>query len=179
MEGNVGRDPQYQDHNFRMEFSSAYGPSSLNYPLFPGDSVTSFDNIDLKAGFNDTWAWAGSGTPPGDAAQYMRDIFAANTQLAMGQPGFHSQYVLLYVDGLFWGIDMMVERPDANFAASYLGGTSSDYEANNDGHEVGGSAANLAAVESIARLPHDEPSARDDLRAIHEHAGGLREDSRQ
>ena len=52
----------------------------------------------------------------------MRDIFAANTQLAMGQPGFHSQYVFLYIDGLFWGIYEMMERPDANFAASYLGG---------------------------------------------------------
>ena len=55
-------------HNLRMEFSSDYGPSSLNYPLFPGDPVTSFQNIDLKSGFNDAFSWAGSGSPPGDAA---------------------------------------------------------------------------------------------------------------
>ena len=84
MEGGVGRYPQYQNHNFRMEFSSDFGPSTLNYPLFPGDSVTSFDNIDLKAGFNDTWSWSGSGNPPGDASQYMRDLFAANTPIGDG-----------------------------------------------------------------------------------------------
>jgi hypothetical protein len=143
MEGAVGRDPQYEDHNFRVQFSSAYGPSSLDFPLFPGDSVTSFENIDLKAGFNDSFAWAGSGNAPGDAAQYMRDIFASNNMLAMNEPGFHSQYVFLYIDGLFWGMYEMIERPDADFAAAYLGGSPSQYEANNDGHEVDGSATNL------------------------------------
>ena len=61
MEGGVGRYPQYQKHNFRVQFSSDYGPSSLDYPLFPGSSVTSFDNIILKAAFNDGFAWSGSG----------------------------------------------------------------------------------------------------------------------
>ncbi len=153
MEGGVGRYPQFQLHNFRMQFSTDYGPSSLDYPLFPGDPVTSFKNIDLKAGFNDAWSWSGSGSPPGNAAQYMRDVFAANTQLAMGQPGYHSQYVFLYVDGLFWGVYEMMERPDANFAASYLGGSSSDWEANNAGHEVNGASTNLPMWNALQSFP--------------------------
>jgi hypothetical protein len=95
IEGNVGRYPEYQLHGFRMDFSSTYGPSSLNYPLFPGDPAKSFKTIDLKSGFNDAWSWDGSN------AQYMRDSFVAQTQLAMGDPSFHNNYVLLYVDGLF------------------------------------------------------------------------------
>ena len=153
MEGGVGRYPQFQLHNFRMHFTSDYGPSSLDYPLFPGDPVTSFKNIDLKAGFNDAWSWSGSGSPPGNAAQYMRDVFAANAQLAMGQPGYHSQYVFLYVDGLFWGVYMMMERPDANFAASYLGGASSDWEANNAGHAVDGESTNLPMWNALQSFP--------------------------
>jgi fibronectin type 3 domain-containing protein len=149
IEGGVGRDPEYEVHSFRMEFSGA----GLNYPLFSGDAVTNFDNVDLKAGFNDVWSWSGSGNPPGDAAQYMRDIFAANTQLAMGDPSFHSQYVFLYIDGLFWGIYMMDERPDADFAASYLGGSPSQYEANNAGHEVDGSASNLPYWNELQSFP--------------------------
>jgi hypothetical protein len=153
MEGGVGRDPQYEKHSFRMQFSSDYGPASLNYPLFPGDPVTSFENVDLKAAFNDGFSWAGSGTPPGNAAQYMRDIFASNNMLAMQQPGFSSQYVLLYIDGLFWGMYYMAERPDADFAAAHLGGTASDWEVNNDGHEVDGESTALPYWNAFQNLP--------------------------
>lgn len=152
-EGGVGRYPQFELHNFRLEFSSDFGPSQLNYPLFAGDPVTSFDNIDLKAGFNDAFSWSGSASPPGNAAQYMRDLFAANTQLAMGQPSLHSKYVFLYIDGLFWGLYEMMERPDAKFAASYLGGDSTQWEANNAGHEVDGAATNLPFWNALQSFP--------------------------
>ena len=171
LEGGVGRYPQYDVHSFRMEFSSDYGAPSLNYPLFPGDPVTSFQNVDLKAGFDDVWSWAGSGTPPGDAAQYMRDIFASNTFSAMGQTSFHSNYVFLYVDGLFWGMYMMDERPDADFAASYLGGTASDYEANNGGHEVSGSANSLPYWNALQNLPSTSSFATTSL-AFYEQTQG-------
>jgi hypothetical protein len=174
MEGGVGRYPQYDKHSFRMEFSSDYGPSSLNYPLFSGDPVTSFQNIDLKSAFNDGYTWTGSGSPGttgGDAAQYMRDVFASNSMLAMGRLSFSSQYVVLYIDGLFWGIYYMVERPDANFAASHLGGTASDYEANNAGHEVDGSASNLPYWNELQNLPTSSPYATTSL-AFYEQAQG-------
>lgn len=154
MQGGVGRYPQFQKHNFRVEFSSDFGPTKLDYPLFPGDPVTSFDNLVLKAGFNDAWAWTGSGSPPGNTSQYMRDLFAANSLLAMGQPDIHSKYVFLYIDGLFWGVYMMMERPDANFAASYLGGDGTQWEANNAGHEVDGSASNLPYWNMLQSFPN-------------------------
>ena len=143
MEGGVGRYPEYEKHSFRLNFSSDYGPSELDYPLFADSSVKSFQNIVLKSGFNDAWNWSGS------TAQYMRDVFAAETQLAMGEPGFHTNYVFLYVDGLFWGLYMMDERPDANFAASYLGGTAAEWEANNAGHEVNGASSNLPLFSAL------------------------------
>ncbi|MGA2035092.1 MAG: lamin tail domain-containing protein, partial [Thermoguttaceae bacterium] len=174
MEGGVGRYPQFDKHSFRMSFSSDYGPSTLNYPLFPGDLITSFKNVDLKAGFNDAFSWCGSGSPGttgGDAAEYMRDIFGANNMLAMGQPAFHSNYVFLYIDGLFWGVYMMMERPDAYFAASYMGGTASDWEANNAGHEVDGSATNLPYWNALQNLPTSSSFATNSL-AFYEQAQG-------
>ncbi|MGO9111484.1 MAG: CotH kinase family protein, partial [Thermoguttaceae bacterium] len=171
MEGGYGRNPPFQMHNFRMEFKSDYGPSSLNYPIIPGDPVTSFQNVDLKSGFNDAYSWAGSGSPPGDAAQYMRDIFASNLMLAMSQPSFASTYVLLYIDGLFWGLYEMLERPDADFAAAHLGGTASDWEANNAGHEVDGSATNLPYWNAFQNLPTSSPYATTSL-AFYEQAQG-------
>ena len=48
---------------------------------------------------------------------------------------------------------MMDERPDADFAAAHLGGTASDWEANNAGHEVDGSATNLPYWNAFQNLP--------------------------
>ena len=153
MEGANGREPQYEKHNFKVDLSSDYGPSTLNYPLFPGDPVTSFKDFTLKAGYNDTWSDSGSGTPPGDGAQYMRDAFSSLSQLAMGQLSWDVQYVLLYVDGLFWGVYYMLERPDANFAASHLGGTAAQWEANNAGHAISGSGNGLPLWTQLINFP--------------------------
>ena len=133
IQGNVGRYPEFEKHGFQVLFDDSYGVSSLSFPLFPGDPVTTFNNIVLKGAFNDAFSWDGSN------AQYMRDDFAALSQLAMGDPSFHSQYALLYLDGQFWGLYSIDEHPDSNFAASYYGGTAADWEANNGGLPVSNS----------------------------------------
>jgi len=88
----------------------------------------------------------------------MRDVFAFNNMLAMGQPSSDSTYVLLYIDGLFWGVYYMLERPDAHFAAAHMGGSASDWEANNNGHEVDGSAANLPYWNAFQTLASESTS---------------------
>ena len=89
----------------------------------------------------------------------------------MGQASFSSNYVLLYIDGLFWGMYYMLERPDADFAASHLGGTAADWEANNDGHEVDGSATNLPYWNAFQGLPTSSTYATTSL-AFYEQAQG-------
>jgi hypothetical protein len=49
----------------------------------------------------------------------------------MGSFSSHSRYVHLYINGLYWGVYNPCERPDASFAASYLGGNKADYDAIN------------------------------------------------
>ena len=137
LEGNVGRYPQFQLHGFQLQFKPSYGSPSLSFPLYPGDPVTTFTNLDLKAGFNDAFSWDGSN------AQYLRDQFMAQTQLAMGDAAFHTDYVMVYLDGLFWGLYSIDERPDSNFSASYYGGDPSSWEANNSGNAVSGSDPSL------------------------------------
>lgn len=129
--GGVSRSPQYRKHNFRLRFDDPYGPGQLDFPLFGKDAADKFDSIILRSQFNDAWTWAGS------AVQYIRTEFAADTHLAMGDPDHHSQFVQLYVDGLYWGLYQATERPDAAFSASYMGGDSSDWEDNNAGYANG------------------------------------------
>ncbi|MEX0586755.1 MAG: CotH kinase family protein, partial [Pirellulales bacterium] len=114
-------------HGFRLEFASEYGPSKLEYPLFPDSPATKFDSIVLRQ--QGGRAWAGQQNPA--EAQYLRDTFARDLAREMGKVEGHATLVHLYLNGLYWGLYNPVERPDAQFAEEYFGGTDEDYDALN------------------------------------------------
>ncbi|MDP6636269.1 MAG: lamin tail domain-containing protein [Phycisphaerae bacterium] len=157
--GGASRGAGNKKHSFRLLFKSIYGPTTLKYPIFGGESVGEFNTITLRAGFNDRWT-NGSST-------YFQDRWAAERQLASGGLASHGNYVHLYVDGLYWGLYNPVERPDDAFAASYLGGEKEDYDAYNiEGLNAGNStgwnqlrslandaANNYAAIEGMLDIP--------------------------
>jgi len=122
IQGGVSR-TGIEKHSLRLLFKSAYGPSKLNYSIFPDSSVTSFDTLALHAGFNDHWLWGG------DQATLHRDQFSRDTQNDMGGYAGHGTYVHLYIDGIYWGVYDIGEKSDDSFAASYLGGDKSEYDA--------------------------------------------------
>jgi hypothetical protein len=136
MYGGVGRDPGYKKHSFRLQFKSPYGPSKLTFPLFGEGAAGSFDTIVMRSNFNDGWTWGGS------QAQFIRDQFADRSLLAMGQPAGHGNFVLLYFNGVFWGLYNPVERPDAAFDQTYLGGDKANWDAINAGNPINEGDAN-------------------------------------
>ena len=123
MQGGVGRYAGFEKHSFRFVFKAPYGPSKLDFPLFGDGATDSFDTVTLRANFNDAWVWGQN------QAQYIRDQFADETLLAMGEPASHGNYVQLYVNGLYWGLYNPTERPDTSFAAAYLGGDKDNWDA--------------------------------------------------
>lgn len=150
--------------SFALKFKRPYGPTKLEFPLFADNQVDSqieptdeFDTVLLRAVFSD--AWPDGASPP----QYLRDLNARYTQLAMGQPSSHGTWVHLYLNGVYWGIYNPSERPDASFMASYYGGDKEEYDvvkhqglcgpgcAVNDNFEVvdGGEAASDAYQELL------------------------------
>lgn len=132
--GGVGRYPEFKKHSLRVVFSKDYGPGKLDFPLFGDQAVSSFDTFILRSNFNDGWTWGGS------QAQFIRDQFADRTLLAMMSTASHGDFVHLYINGMYWGVYNPVERPDASFAASYLGGNKEDWDAVNAGEPVSGSS---------------------------------------
>ena len=46
----------------------------------------------------------------------------------MGGFSPHAKYHHLYINGLYWGMYYVHERPDGSFAAAYLGGDKDDYD---------------------------------------------------
>ena len=117
------------------------GPSNLNYKVFDNSPVDSFDTLVLDARMGNTWPYGGRVTDHGsrpwisgrsiyqpDVAQYTRDQFVADIQNALGGYGHHGRHAHIYINGLYWGIYNVHERPDHRFAASYLGGDEDDYD---------------------------------------------------
>ncbi|MBE7502579.1 MAG: lamin tail domain-containing protein [Verrucomicrobiales bacterium] len=111
--------------NFRLLFERQYGPGWLRYSFFGPAAAARFNSIALRANSRDSWVaeYAGFGS-----ALYLADQWAKQTQLEMGQPAPRGRFVHLYLNGLYWGIYNPTERPDAAFAASYLGGERADFD---------------------------------------------------
>ena len=131
--------------NMRLSFKSKYGGSKLNYDLFGDGAVDEFDQLLLRTGSHDTFFW----THPGGAkGNYIRNRWAFDRQLEMGQPAPHGRFVHVYVDGTYWGQHQLMERPEASFMASYFGGWPEDYDALNAGVSVDG---DLAAWNAMRR----------------------------
>ncbi len=130
--GGVGR--REAKKSFRLNFTRQYGPTKLRYSLFGDDAVDEFDQIILRANFNDAYTWGGN------RSQYIRDEFVRRLQWSMGHPAPHGNFVHLYINGLYWGLYNPAERPEASFAASYFGGDKEDWDALNSARPIGDSS---------------------------------------
>ena len=128
VQGNASRStPSTPKHPFRLMFRGAYGPGRLEYPLFDGSPVTSFDTLVLRADYNNSWThWDGGQRTRGNK---VRDSWGKAAFRSMNGLAGHNRPFHLYLNGVYWGLYDFGERIDANFAASYLGGTEDDYDA--------------------------------------------------
>ena len=116
--------------SMRLKFNREYGSGDLEFPVFGDDAAWSFDTLVLDHQLNNVWHYGGGSEPTGQQtrAQYVRDCLASDIQNAMGGYASHDTYVFLYINGILWGISRLHERPDDNFAASYMGGDNEDYD---------------------------------------------------
>jgi hypothetical protein len=116
----MGMNPK---HAFRFFFRKQYGEGKLKYALFGKEGTAEFDNLDLRCAQNYSWSLAGD-----LRGVFLRDQFNRDLQLAMGQPGARGNFYHLYINGQYWGLYNTCERPEASFAATYLGGDKEDYD---------------------------------------------------
>jgi hypothetical protein len=109
--------------SYRLYFRKAYdGPGRLDYPLFEDTEVTKFDKLVLRAGFNDTFVARDIPGLSSDhylQAKYISDQVVRNLHRDMGQAIAHGSWVLLYLNGQFWGLYNLTERIDDEFFQSY------------------------------------------------------------
>ena len=149
IQGNASREPLKQPkHPLKVQFKGDYGPADLNHKVFPDSPRTKFDSINLRSDFNYSWLhWDPNFRL---RAQRSRDAWIKDVMRQMNGLASHNRFAHLYINGLYWGIYDPTERPDASFAAEYLGGEKEDYDVINEGTVVDG---DITAYNQMLALP--------------------------
>jgi hypothetical protein len=122
--------------SFRLFFKGEYGHTKLEYPLFAGSPVNEFDTLVLRGGANRSYAGYPDASVDLTQTTYTRDEWMRASQIAISGVGSHGRFVHLYLNGLYWGLYNLVERPDASFASAHLGGQKEDWFAAKHGGTI-------------------------------------------
>lgn len=149
VQGGWSRRPEESPkHSFRLLFKQSYGEPALRVPLFGATDPKSFQTLVLRGGNNNGWLhWRSEERRHGD---YLRDPWMRDTFRAMGHSSARSRFAHLYLNGLYWGLYNIAERPDAAFAAAHEGGSRGDYDSLKAGKARSGDRA--AWDEIMVRL---------------------------
>ena len=148
IQGGSSRNPDKNKHSFSLRFRGGYGYSKLNYKMFDSTALKEFDSLQLRAMYNNSWTHA-------DATQrtrgmMIRDQFIRDCLIDMGDESAGAgRYVHLYLNGLYWGIYNVHERPEASHYAAYFGGDDDFYDALNGGEVNDGTYADWNALRSL------------------------------
>lgn len=160
--GHSRRVEKTPKHSFRISFKSEYGALRLNYPLFGEGATDSFNTLVLRAGYGNSVLH--SNHSERRRVQLIRDKFAKETQLEMGNLSGHGNYVHLYLNGIYWGIYNPTERIDTDFAETYLGGAEEDFDIIKDYTEV--AAGNITAWDEMMQLANNGLSSDESYQRI-------------
>ena len=114
--GGMSRHPEETPkHSFRLSFKSRYGSAKLHFPVFGPGGAQEFDTLVLRAGNNNSWL--DRNCEGRRRADYIRDEWMRRSMLAMGYPSARGIFVHLYLNGLYWGLYNLCERPSASLLA--------------------------------------------------------------
>ncbi len=161
IQGGSSRNPDIPKHSLSLRFRRQYGPGKLRYPMFADapfghSAVEEFDFLQLRSGFN--FAWCHRHYYQSKHAQYNRDQFVNDLYFAMGRLATHGRWVHLYLNGLYWGMYHVHERPDGDFMASYFGGESEDYDTVSAGSARSGNLVAWNRMMTIANSNIADPT---------------------
>ncbi|HUL51141.1 MAG TPA: CotH kinase family protein, partial [Candidatus Nitrosotalea sp.] len=139
IQGGWNRRPEEcPKHSLRLMFKKKYGTAHLHFPLFGREGTVDFQTLILRGGCNNTWLhWSGEERHRGD---YVRDEWMRETSAAMGIPAARGMFVHLFLNGLYWGLYNLTERPDESFIAALQGGKPVDYDSRNADNVLSGDA---------------------------------------
>ena len=149
VQGGASRNPgSSPKHSMNFRFRAQYGSGRLREKLFPNSEVEAFNSITLRAGYNNSWIHRDSGQR--SRGSMIRDQWMRESMLDMGNPAAgHGFMVHVFVNGLYWGVHNLCERPEASHYAAYNGGDDSILDARNGSSVVDGSGTAWNAIPGV------------------------------
>jgi len=111
IQGNSGR--ELEKKSFRLYFRKGYGASELEYNYFDHSSINSFENLILRAGYDDDLL-----QPFGTL---LRDPVINELWRRTGNLTSNGRFSLLYLNNDFWGIYDVREDINDHFIRDYTG----------------------------------------------------------
>ncbi len=165
IQGGWNRRPEESPkHSLRLLFKREYGRGSLDYPVFGKSGAQSFETLILRGGCNNTWLhWSGEERRRGD---YIRDQWMRETFGEMGQKSARGRFIHLYINGLYWGLYLLTERPSAPFIASVTGGLAEDFESRNAEKVLTGDDRSWTQLFETVNAGIQEDSSLDSIRPL-------------
>jgi hypothetical protein len=124
------------DHkqSFAIKFKETFGPKSIRYPVMESSplevirktAASKYDRLVLRSSFNESLGAVCSCFARTNFTM-LRDDFVRSSYVAMTGYGSRGTFVHLYLNGIYWGLYGLLERPDHKFQAIYFGGDDTDY----------------------------------------------------
>jgi CotH kinase protein/Lamin Tail Domain/Chitobiase/beta-hexosaminidase C-terminal domain len=149
IQGASSRNPDTPKHSMSLRFRSAYGAGKLKYDIFRDETaVEEFDLLQLRPEYNH--GFVHRHYYQCDIAQYNRDQWTSDLFKKMGNRGSHGRWSHLYINGIYWGLYDVQERPDQDFMASYFGGAPEEYDVLNSGVATNGDTVAYNAMFTAA-----------------------------
>ncbi|MBN1846664.1 MAG: CotH kinase family protein, partial [Sedimentisphaerales bacterium] len=148
------------------------GGTRLSERIFPDSPVNDFESIVLDGVLNHSWLHPASDQR--NTAKYIQDQVVSDLHNASGGYSPHGAYAHLYLNGLYWGMYYIHERPDHGWAAEIFGGEKEEYDAIkhnagnviNDGEGGAGAYANYNAMLSAASAAAADPANQGKWQAL-------------
>jgi len=153
--GSSRRPEESPKHSFRLVFKPRYGPSKLRFPLFGPGGPEEFESLILRAGNNDSWLH-----PDGQArrrAAYVRDEWMRASLRAMGYPCVCGCFVQVYLNGRYWGLYNLCERPGAALLPPPQGGPAPEFDARKAGKIEAGDQVAWDQMMALANAGLEDP----------------------
>ncbi|MCK4292752.1 MAG: CotH kinase family protein, partial [Planctomycetes bacterium] len=104
------------------------GPRKLNHQLYPDATIDRYDNIIFDAVLNNSWSHGTRSTQRRNC-MFIQDQYVSDLHNAMGGNSPRGLFAHLYLNGLYWGMYYVHDRPDHAWAEEMFGGYKDQYHA--------------------------------------------------
>ena len=96
------------------------------FPLYGDDGPSTHDLFIMDARLNQTWLHPDGGQRA--RGDYVRDHVMSDLHNALGGHAPRSRPVHYFLNGLYWGLYILHEKPDEKFMADHRGGSQDDWD---------------------------------------------------